>query len=143
MTHTSRTFALTKDWDIHLDGAGNIALRTEGEATEVDKTVVELLADPLTHMIRNAIDHGLELPAERAGVGKPPVGRMTLSAVYGSTLAVFVNDDGDDHAETRAFLDRRIENVMQFEKVKARLLNPDRESFSLTRFLGRLRYPAR
>ncbi|MBY6129423.1 COQ9 family protein [Qipengyuania aquimaris] len=69
--------------------------------------------------------------------------RAILSSIYGATLAVFVNDESEDKAETRAFLDRRIEGVMKFEKVKAKLLNPERESFSLTRFLGRLRYPAR
>lgn len=69
--------------------------------------------------------------------------RMTLGAIYAATLAVFINDDSEDFAETRAFLDRRIENVMQFEKAKARLLKPRDESFSPARFLGRLRYPAR
>lgn len=69
--------------------------------------------------------------------------RMTLSAVYASTLAVFVNDESDDFAETRAFLDRRIENVMQFEKTKA-LAKKRREHMpSLSRFVGRLRYPPR
>ena len=69
--------------------------------------------------------------------------RTILTGVYGSTLVVFMDDQSDDHAETRAFLERRIENVMQFEKTKAKLLNPNRERISLARFLGRLRYPAR
>ena len=69
--------------------------------------------------------------------------RMTLGALYASTLAVFAHDESEGCAETRAFLDRRIENVMQFEKVKAQLLRPDVERFSVARFLGRLRYPAR
>ena len=69
--------------------------------------------------------------------------RAILASIYGATLAVFVDDTSEDKAETRAFLDRRIEGVMKFEKVKAKWLNPDRESFSVTRFLGRLRYPAR
>ncbi len=69
--------------------------------------------------------------------------RAILASIYGATLSVFVNDESEDKAETRAFLDRRIEGVMQFEKVKAKWLNPERETFSVTRFLGRLRYPAR
>lgn len=69
--------------------------------------------------------------------------RLMVSGVYGSTLAVFLDDDSDDHAETWGFLDRRIDNVMQIEKVKAQLLRPDAESFSLARLLGRMRYPAR
>jgi len=68
--------------------------------------------------------------------------RAILGSVYAATLAVFVGDESEGKAETRAFLDRRIEGVMRFEKAKARLLRP-REGFSLTRFLGRLRYPAR
>lgn len=66
--------------------------------------------------------------------------RMTLSAVYGSTIAVFLNDDSDDLAKTHEFLDRRIDNIMQFEKWKSRLLSPDRDRFSPARFFGRLRY---
>ncbi len=69
--------------------------------------------------------------------------RAILSSVYGSTLLVWLDDESEDKAETRAFLDRRIDNVMQFEKTKAQLLGgKDRESFSPVRLLGRLRYPA-
>ena len=68
--------------------------------------------------------------------------RAILAALYAATLAVFVEDDSEDKAETRAFLDRRIEGVMKFEQAKAKWLNPERETFSMTRFLGRLRYPA-
>ena len=69
--------------------------------------------------------------------------RMTLGALYASTLAVFAQDQSEGFADTRAFLERRIENVMQFEKVKAQFLRPDAERFSPARLLGRLRYPAR
>jgi len=68
--------------------------------------------------------------------------RALLCGIYTATLAIFVEDDSDDKAETRAFLDRRIENVMQFEKAKAQLLN-NTDHFDVARFLGRLRYPAR
>lgn len=68
--------------------------------------------------------------------------RATLSAVYGSTLSVFVNDESPDFIDTRAFLDRRIENVMQFEKVKAQARARKEYVPSLSRFIGRLRYPA-
>lgn len=69
--------------------------------------------------------------------------RLTLGSIYAATLAFYVNDTSEDHAETRAFLDRRIEGIMKFEKVKARVMQPREEHFSLARFLGRLRYPAR
>lgn len=68
--------------------------------------------------------------------------RATLSAVYGSALSVFVNDESPDFIDTRAFLDRRIENVMQFEKVKAQARAREEYVPSLSRFIGRLRYPA-
>ncbi|MDC8754445.1 COQ9 family protein [Erythrobacter sp. sf7] len=69
--------------------------------------------------------------------------RAILAGIYSATLAVFVNDDSEGKADTHAFLDRRIDGVMKFEKAKAQFLNKDRELPSLTRFLGRLRYPAR
>ncbi len=72
-----------------------VRLVTEGEWTEVDKTVVERLADPLTHMIRNAIDHGVERPDVREKAGKSPVGTVKLSAAHRSGRVVIeVSDDG-------------------------------------------------
>lgn len=68
--------------------------------------------------------------------------RATLAAVYGATLAVFTQDRSADKAETHAFLARRIDGVMRFEKAKARLSASGGNHFSLSRFLGRLRYPA-
>ena len=68
--------------------------------------------------------------------------RTSLAAIYAATLAVFIDDTSEDKAETRAFLNRRIEGVMQFEKAKARIFRPADEHFSLMRLLGRLRYPA-
>jgi ubiquinone biosynthesis protein COQ9 len=68
--------------------------------------------------------------------------RAILAGIYAATLGVFVGDESEDKAETRAFLDRRIEGVMTFEKAKARWLGK-REGFDPMRFLGRLRYPAR
>jgi len=55
-------------------------------------------------------------------------------------VAIFINDESENHAETRGFLDRRIENVMQFEKVKAKIAKTPGERFGMARFLGRLRY---
>ena len=68
--------------------------------------------------------------------------RALLVGIYTTTLAVFLDDQSDGKAETRAFLDRRIDDVMKFEKAKAQLLG-NREGFDVARFLGRLRYPAR
>ena len=68
--------------------------------------------------------------------------RMTLSAVYGSTLLTLVNDEGADYADTRAFLARRIDNVMAFEKAKFQWKARSEHRPSLARLIGRLRYPA-
>lgn len=73
----------------------SVRLTTEGENTEVDKTVIERLADPLTHMIRNAIDHGLESPERRAAEGKPEEGLVHLSALHRSgRIVIEIADDG-------------------------------------------------
>ncbi len=72
-----------------------VLLATSGENTEVDKTVVENLVDPLTHMIRNSIDHGLEGPEERERMGKPRAGTVHLSAQHRSgRIVIEVTDDG-------------------------------------------------
>ena len=72
-----------------------VRLVTDGEGTEVDKTVIERLADPLTHMIRNAIDHGLESPEKRAAAGKPAEGVVRLTAAHRSgRIVIEVADDG-------------------------------------------------
>ncbi len=69
--------------------------------------------------------------------------RAILGSIYAATLAMLADDKSEDRAETRAFLARRIEGIMRFEKAKAQFLKPGEESFSVTRLLGRLRYPAR
>jgi len=73
----------------------SVRLKTEGENAEVDRTVIERLADPLTHMIRNAVDHGLESPEVRLAAGKPEQGEVRLSAAHKSGRVVIeVCDDG-------------------------------------------------
>ena len=73
----------------------SVRLRTEGDATEVDRTVIERLADPLTHMVRNAVDHGVEAPDARAAAGKASQGEVKLSAAHRSgRIVIEVSDDG-------------------------------------------------
>ena len=72
-----------------------VRLVTEGEGTEVDKTVIERLTDPITHMIRNAIDHGLEKPEDRIAAGKPAEGVVRLAAMHRSgRIVIEISDDG-------------------------------------------------
>lgn len=81
--------------DLARETGKTIELSTEGEATEVDKTVIERLADPMVHLIRNACDHGLETPEERLAAGKPAAGQVRLSAHQaGGEVLITIRDDG-------------------------------------------------
>lgn len=81
--------------DLARETGKQIELVTEGEGTEVDKGVIERLADPLVHLVRNSCDHGLESAEERVAAGKPPVGRITLSARQsGGEVTITIVDDG-------------------------------------------------
>jgi two-component system chemotaxis sensor kinase CheA len=72
-----------------------IEMHTQGEATELDKGLVEKITDPLTHLVRNSADHGIELPAERLARGKPEHGSITLVASHqGGNIVIEVRDDG-------------------------------------------------
>jgi two-component system chemotaxis sensor kinase CheA len=91
-----------------------VELRLEGADTELDRTVVDALGDPLMHLVRNALDHGFETPAERTAAGKPPTGVLELSARHaGGHVVVSVRDDGrgidpiaiGHEAVARGFLD--------------------------------------
>ncbi len=84
---------LVRDLSIQLEK--KIELVTSGESTEIDKTIIEQLSDPLTHMIRNSADHGLETTAERIKAGKPEVGKIYLSADNsGGKIVIEIEDDG-------------------------------------------------
>lgn len=72
-----------------------VELITEGESTELDKSLTERIIDPLTHLVRNSLDHGIELPEVREAAGKPRSGRLTLSARHqGGNIIIEVTDDG-------------------------------------------------
>jgi len=89
----SRFPRLVHDLSSKLDK--KIELVLVGEHTEVDKTVVELLSDPLVHLVRNSLDHGVEMPADRVAAGKPETGTITLEAYHrGGNIVIEVKDDG-------------------------------------------------
>jgi len=72
-----------------------IRLVTKGQATELDKSLIERIIDPLTHLVRNSLDHGIEAPEVRAAAGKDPEGTLTLSAQHnGGQIIIEVDDDG-------------------------------------------------
>lgn len=81
--------------DISSKLGKKIELKLVGEQTEVDKTVVELLSDPLVHLVRNSLDHGIEMPDVRLAAGKPECGTVTLEAYHrGGNIVIEVSDDG-------------------------------------------------
>lgn len=81
--------------DLARETGKSIELETDGESTEIDKTVSERLADPIVHLIRNSCDHGLETEEERIAAGKPPTGRLKLSAQQaGGEVLITIEDDG-------------------------------------------------
>ncbi len=81
--------------DVSRELGKDIALQVSGEDTELDKTVVERIADPLTHLVRNAMDHGIESAAERLALGKPAQGTLRLNAYHDSgSIVIEVGDDG-------------------------------------------------
>jgi len=81
--------------DLSKELGKDIDLVTKGEDTELDKTVIEKLGDPLVHLVRNSVDHGIEKPEERAAKGKPRKGKILLSAEHsGDSVLIQIKDDG-------------------------------------------------
>jgi two-component system chemotaxis sensor kinase CheA len=93
----------------------------EGKDTELDRSVIEEIGDPLLHLIRNGVDHGLETPAERTAAGKPPVGTLRLSAKHAdSYIVIELADDGhgiDAEAVKRKAVERGLIQPEQAERM--------------------------
>ncbi len=96
----------------------DVRLTTAGGETELDKTLIDLLGDPLTHLVRNAVDHGVETREDRARAGKPPVGTVTIRAYHDAgSVVISVGDDG-----------RGIDHAAVIKKARAiGLVGPDEE----------------
>ena len=81
--------------DVALGCNKEVGIEMEGEKTELDKTIIEAIKDPLTHLVRNSVDHGIELPAERVKAGKTRAGRLILRAFHeGGQVNIEISDDG-------------------------------------------------
>lgn len=81
--------------DMSLSMGKNIELIIEGEGTELDKTVMEKIGDPLVHLVRNSLDHGIEMPEDRLAAGKPETGQIKLNAFHqGGNIVIEISDDG-------------------------------------------------
>ncbi|WP_169979364.1 chemotaxis protein CheA [Tautonia rosea] len=81
--------------DVSVGSGKDVTLQIQGESTELDKRMIDELSDPLIHMVRNAVDHGLEAPGVRQSLGKPKTGTVTLAAAHrGNRVVITVADDG-------------------------------------------------
>jgi two-component system chemotaxis sensor kinase CheA len=81
--------------DLSKEMSKQIRLVINGEETELDKTLIEEINDPLVHLVRNSIDHGIESPEDRKAIGKDPIGTITLSAIHeGNDIIISIEDDG-------------------------------------------------
>ncbi|MGA7800319.1 MAG: chemotaxis protein CheA, partial [Gammaproteobacteria bacterium] len=106
-----------------------VVLEMQGEETDLDKNLVEALADPLVHLVRNAVDHGLEGPEEREAAGKPRVGTVVLSAEQeGDHILLSIHDDGKG-MDPEALRQKAVEKGLMDQESAARL--DDRECWNL------------
>jgi len=81
--------------DVALGCGKQVNIEMEGKETELDKTIIEAIKDPLTHLVRNSVDHGIELPEDRLKAGKDPTGRLILRAFHeGGQVNIEISDDG-------------------------------------------------
>ena len=81
--------------DVALGCGKQVNIEMEGKETELDKTIIEAIKDPLTHLVRNSVDHGIELPEDRVKAGKDPTGRLILRAFHeGGRVNIEISDDG-------------------------------------------------
>jgi len=110
--------------DMAVSLGKQIELEMDGADTELDRTVIEAIKDPMVHLVRNACDHGIELPDVRARAGKPPQGKLTLRALHeGGQVNIEISDDGAgiDVARVRQkAIERRILTPERAEKLSDR-----------------------
>jgi two-component system, chemotaxis family, sensor kinase CheA len=113
--------------DLSRKSGKPVRLITEGEDTEIDRTMVDVIADPLVHMVRNSVDHGLELPEERQAAGKPREGTIQISAHQaGGNVVIQISDDGRGLDREKILAKARERDVVESERGLA-----DREIYQL------------
>ena len=120
--------------DVAIGCGKEVAIEMEGKETELDKTIIEAIKDPLTHLVRNSVDHGIELPEARVKAGKPRMGRLTLRAFHeGGQVNIEISDDGAGLNRER-IRQKAIERGLMSAEQAARLT--DREIFNLIFMAG-------
>ncbi|RJX25081.1 MAG: hybrid sensor histidine kinase/response regulator [Desulfurivibrio sp.] len=113
--------------DLSKDLGKEVNLIIEGEEVELDKTIIEAIGDPLTHLVRNSVDHGIEVPAVRLGSGKPETGLLRLSAFHeGGQVIIEIEDDGaginTDNLKAKV-LEMGLYDRLHLESMSAKELN--------------------
>lgn len=107
--------------DLALSCGKQVRIDMEGAETELDKTIIEAIKDPLTHLVRNSVDHGIETPDARASVGKSREGRLTMRAFHeGGQVIIEISDDGAGINPTR-IRDRAVERNLITAEQAARM----------------------
>jgi two-component system chemotaxis sensor kinase CheA len=115
--------------DVARGAAKECELIIAGQNTDLDKSILDALAEPLMHLVRNAVDHGIELPAHRIAAGKPPKGTLKLNAFYqGNQVVIELSDDGAG-IDREAVIEKAIENNILSEKEAEKLT--EQEALSL------------
>lgn len=115
--------------DIAVACGKQVRLDMDGQETELDKTIIEAIRDPLTHMVRNAIDHGIETPAVRTAAGKPAEGRLCVNAAHeGGKVVIEISDDGGG-IDPKRVRDKAVANGVVPAEQAARM--SDRELLNL------------
>ena len=115
--------------DVALGCHKEVAIEMEGKETELDKTIIEAIKDPLTHLVRNSVDHGIELPEDRVKAGKNPTGRLILRAFHeGGQVNIEISDDGAGLNRER-IRQKAVERGLITPDQAARM--PEREIFNL------------
>lgn len=103
--------------DLAQKAGKQVEFVTEGEDTEIDRNMVDVVGDPLVHMVRNAVDHGLETPAERIAAGKSPTGVLRLRAYHaGGSVCVELEDDGRGLNRTRILAKARERGIVSGDR---------------------------
>jgi len=110
--------------DLAVSSGKQAQVEMEGSETELDKTIIEAIKDPLTHIIRNAVDHGIELPQDRVAKGKPAEGRIHLRAFHeGGQVNIEITDDGagiDSERVKRKAMERGLITAEQAARMSER-----------------------
>lgn len=121
--------------DVAIRAEKQIHFHMEGEDTELDRTVVEEIGDPLVHIIRNACDHGIETPADRVAVGKTPTGNLTLRAYHqGGSIMIELEDDGKGLDRNRILKKAVEQGLVPADRDHGSM--PDNEVFNLIMLPG-------